>query len=315
MGHAANLFFMGKGGVGKSTSASLNAVFLAQNACNVLLVSLDPAHNLSDIFGMKLTHRPTKILPGLKALEIDQDRWIRAYLKDVQHQVRNTYSYLSAFNLDHYFKVLRHSPGLEEYALLMAFRYFQEKYSGVDYLIFDMPPTALALKFFALPTLSLIWIEQLSALRTEIIRKKELITRIKMMNKEVERDKILLKIDELRDECQEVKEIFQDRTRTRIHLVMNSDQLSHAESRRILDELSAIDIRIHCIVHNKMQPLCPSPQTDTAYAAFPMLNFPYSKMPLIGIESLHRFINDIEHQVARELHACHMPHAPLTGTT
>ncbi|MBW2538642.1 MAG: AAA family ATPase [Deltaproteobacteria bacterium] len=47
-----NIFFVGKGGVGKSTSAALNAVFLAQKGFRVLIVSLDPAHNQSDIFQM-----------------------------------------------------------------------------------------------------------------------------------------------------------------------------------------------------------------------------------------------------------------------
>ena len=61
MTDATNMFFMGKGGVGKSTAAALNSLFLAQKGFQVLLVSLDPAHNLSDIFEKKLSDKPEKI--------------------------------------------------------------------------------------------------------------------------------------------------------------------------------------------------------------------------------------------------------------
>ncbi|HOO39573.1 MAG TPA: ArsA family ATPase [Deltaproteobacteria bacterium] len=307
MARAINLFFMGKGGVGKSSCSALNAVSLAESGHKVLLVSLDPAHNLSDIFSLKLNHKPTKILPGLKAIEIDQNRWIKAYLKDIQRQVKKTYSYLSAFNLDHYFKIIRHSPGLEEYALLMAFRYFVDHYSDYDFLVFDMPPTALAVKFFGLPSLSLIWIEQLYSLRKEIIDKRELITRIRLLNKEMERDKVLRRINELRSECQDVRDIFQDRTWTRIHLVMNSDELSHAESRRIVDDLADLDISIDYIIHNKMQPHVPCSFNSATFTDIPVLEFPCSESPLIGMDALQRFLDADHARVRSQLHACHMP--------
>ena len=306
MAGARNLFFMGKGGVGKSSCSALNAVFLAEKGQKVLLVSLDPAHNLSDIFCLNLSHKPTKILPSLKAIEIDQNRWIKAYLKDIQRQVKKTYSYLSAFNLDHYFKIIRHSPGLEEYALLMAFRYFVGNSYDYDFLIFDMPPTALAVRFFGLPALSLIWIEHLHALRAEIIRKRDLITRIKLLKKEVEMDKVLRRINELRKEYQDVRDIFRDRTQTRIHLVMNSDELSHAESRRIFDDLQDLDIVIDHIVHNKMQPYQPCTYIGDTFAGIPVLEFPCSETPLIGMKNLLSFLDADHAGVRNQLHTCHL---------
>ena len=64
----------GKGGVGKSTSAALNAVFLAQKGFRVLIVSLDPAHNQSDIFQMKFSDKALKIASDISAIEVDQDK-------------------------------------------------------------------------------------------------------------------------------------------------------------------------------------------------------------------------------------------------
>jgi arsenite/tail-anchored protein-transporting ATPase len=217
MKEATNLFFMGKGGVGKSTSAALTSVLLAQKGYQVLIVSLDPAHNQSDIFERHFSDKPVEVLPLLMAIEINQEAWIRTYLKDVHNQINKTYSYLTAFNLEKYFAVIRHSPGLEEYALVLAFEKIRNDYADWDYLVFDMPPTALSLKFFSLPSLSLVWIEHLLALRREIIEKRELITKIKLFTKEFERDKVLNKIEEQRKQYQALKEIFdKHRADTRI---------------------------------------------------------------------------------------------------
>jgi len=299
-----NLFFMGKGGVGKSTSAALTSVFLAQKGHRVLLVSLDPAHNQSDIFEKSLFDKPSEMMPGLLAAEIDQDAWIRTYLKDVHRQINKTYAYLTAFNLEKYFDVIKHSPGLEEYALILAFETIRKNYSHFDYLMFDLPPTALSLKFFSLPSLSLVWIEHLLALRREIIEKRELITKIKLLGKEFERDKVLNKIEEQRKQYQAFKEMFENTEQTHVFLVLNPDKLSHAESLRILNDLKQINIRLYRTIYNKRPANKSCAQIDPAFAGIPMLNFPYSETPLIGIKSLQQFLKANEEVLEKQIIAC-----------
>jgi arsenite-transporting ATPase len=304
MNKATNIFFVGKGGVGKSTSAALTSVFLAQKRFQVLIISLDPAHNQSDIFEKNLSDKPSQIAPNLLAIEIDQEFWIKQYLKDIHNQINKTYSYLTALNLDKYFKVIKHSPGLEEYALILAFEQIRKDFSQLDYLIFDMPPTALALKFFNLPSLSLIWIEHLLALRQEIIQKRELITKIKILKKEFERDKVLNKIEEQRKQYQALKNIFEDRELTQINLVLNPDKLSHAESMRILKSLQDININLYRTINNKMQIDSSCADFNDAFTHIPMINFPYSETPLIGIDNLHRFLKMNDDQLEKQLNIC-----------
>lgn len=50
------LFFTGKGGVGKTSTACATAVSLADSGKNVMLVSTDPASNLQDVFEKDLTN-------------------------------------------------------------------------------------------------------------------------------------------------------------------------------------------------------------------------------------------------------------------
>jgi arsenite-transporting ATPase len=307
MGNATNIFFMGKGGVGKSTSAALTSVYLAQQGFKVLLASLDPAHNQSDIFERDLSDKPIKVEHNLLALEIDQDLWIKTYLKGVHDQINRTYAYLTALNLDKYFSVIKHSPGLEEYALILAFKDICKDFAKNDFLIFDMPPTALSLKFFSLPTLSLIWIEHLLELREEIIEKKELITKIKLMKKEIERDKVLKKIKDLRHDYETLKNAFESRQQTQINLVLNPDKLSFAESIRILHSLKDIKISLNHIIYNKMQPDSSCAEIDEVFENIPMLNFPYSETPLIGIDSLQKFLKANDDLVSQQLNVCTAP--------
>ena len=282
---------------------------MAHQDFKVLIVSLDPAHHQCDIFEKNLSDKPLEIVPNLIGIEIDQDYWVKQYLKDVQDQINKTYSCLTALNLDKYFRVVKHSPGLEEYALILVFKDILEKFGHLEFLVFDMLPTALALKFFTLPTLSLIWIEQLLVLRQEIIKKRDLITKVKYLKKEVEKDKILNKINEMKKDYENLKETFEDCEETHINLVLNPDKLSLAESQRILSALGDINIRCSRIINNKMLPDSSCDDIISAFAGTPMCECPYSETPLIGLTNLEQFLKTNANVLAE-----HVNHLLPTGT-
>ncbi len=283
------VFYMGKGGTGKSTVSALSAMVLARAGKKVMVASFDAAHNLSDIFKTQLNHTPRAIVPGLLGAEIDRERMIQLFLKETRDSLKRSYSYLTAFNLDGYFNVLKFSPGLEEHALVRALTEIMQAFPDLDYLIIDMPPTALSVKFFLLPTLSRIWIQELEKLRNEINKKKKIVSTVRYGSKAHGRDKILNRIMTLKQEYMDLESLFRNSETTSLSVVLNNDSLAISETERIVRDLGANNLSIKSVVWNRVDDTRGLPTFSIAGSM--ALSLPCSADPLTGIDTLNRFVD------------------------
>jgi arsenite-transporting ATPase len=256
------IFYTGKGGVGKSTMAAATAFQLSKNN-RVLITSLDPAHNLGDIFGVTLRDRRTKFANNLFLSEVDLQKRSREYLEREIDVLTRTYSYLHALNLENYFNVLKYSPGIEEYALLTCIEETIRNGTDFDYLIFDTPPTGLTLRFLALPRVTITWIERLMQIRRQILDKRHTIQKVRGTPKEGEKNpEIKLKYDEGDDDVlnrlKALDENYQSLNRVlqgadcSVILVFNPDLLAMRESERLIEGLRDLGLPLRLLIDNKV---------------------------------------------------------------
>jgi arsenite/tail-anchored protein-transporting ATPase len=146
------LFFTGKGGVGKTSLACATAVAIADSGKKVLLVSTDPASNLDDVFGIRLSNSPMTVpsVPRLDAVNVDPEAAARAYRKRVIEPYRGI---LPADAISHMEEQLSGSCTVE----IAAFDEFTGLLTNSDialqyhHIIFDTAPTGHTLRLLALP--------------------------------------------------------------------------------------------------------------------------------------------------------------------
>jgi arsenite-transporting ATPase len=146
------LFFTGKGGVGKTSLACATAVTIADRGTRVLLVSTDPASNLDDVFGIRLSNAPTSVpgVPGLDAVNVDPEAAAKAYRDRVVGPYR---AVLPPDAVAHMEEQLSGSCTVEiaafdEFTGLLTNNEIAEKY---EHIIFDTAPTGHTLRLLALP--------------------------------------------------------------------------------------------------------------------------------------------------------------------
>jgi arsenite-transporting ATPase len=143
------VFFSGKGGVGKSTVSCATATWLADNDYETLLVTTDPAPNLSDIFGQEIGHEVTAIddIENLSAIEIDPDTAAEEYRQETIEPMRQL---LDDEQLETVEEQLN-SPCVEEIAAFDNFVDFMDS-PEYDIVVFDTAPTGHTIRLMELPS-------------------------------------------------------------------------------------------------------------------------------------------------------------------
>ena len=147
------LFFTGKGGVGKTSTASATATYLADKGKQVMLVSTDPASNLQDVFELELSNKGTKIpnVEGLVVANFDPVEAANDYKESIVGPYRGK---LPDSVLENMEEQLSGSCTVE-IASFNEFANFltdKEASTNFDHIIFDTAPTGHTLRMLQLPS-------------------------------------------------------------------------------------------------------------------------------------------------------------------
>ena len=148
-----NLFFTGKGGVGKTSVACAAAVRLADAGKRVLLVSTDPASNLDEVLGTPLGHHPTVVpsVPGLSAMNLDPEKSAAEYRERMVGPYRSLLPAAAVASMEEQFSgsCTLEIAAFDEFSRLLG---DASATSEFDHVIFDTAPTGHTLRLLTLPS-------------------------------------------------------------------------------------------------------------------------------------------------------------------
>lgn len=147
------LFFTGKGGVGKTSTACAVAVNLADEGKKIMLISTDPASNLQDVFNTDLNNKGVAIkeVPNLVVANFNPEEAAAEYRESVVGPFRGKLPDVVIKNME---EQLSGSCTVEiaafnEFSTFITDEKTAEEY---DHIIFDTAPTGHTLRMLQLPS-------------------------------------------------------------------------------------------------------------------------------------------------------------------
>lgn len=276
------LFFGGKGGVGKTTSASAMALAASKAGKRVLLVSTDPAHSTSDIFERPIGPEPIELLPNLHGLEIDGEFESKRYVAGVKERISALFGHNIQKEANRQIDLAASMPGAEEMALFDKIgelvRGGDERY---DLVIFDTAPTGHTLRLIRMPELLEAWIRALSKSRQAMIG----------VEQDDATDPVMITLSERLEHLREFRARLLSPRICSFVLVLVAERLPIEETSRAIEQLQDAGVTIGGLVVNRILPeTSPDPflraRHDQEVVYLDEINKRFAKFPRVRVPQL-----------------------------
>ncbi len=238
------VFFGGKGGVGKTTSAAATALrYARRNPQNAyLLVSTDPAHSLADSLA------DLALPKNLESIELDAKKCLTGFKKKHDGDLREIAvrgTFLDDEDISRFLDLSL--PGMDELMAFLEISGWVED-GTYDCIVVDTAPTGHTLRLLAMPKLIKKWIEALDALLAKHRYMKKLFSGAYIKDK---LDEFLL---DLSDSVRKMESLIQDPVRCCFVPVMLAEELCIRETLGLLKELHRSKMPVTDIVVNRLYP-------------------------------------------------------------
>lgn len=254
------IFTSGKGGVGKTTTSCALAVALEKAGRRVLIVSTDPAHNLSDAFGQKISGStaPTKIegYRDMHALEVDPTDATENYLAsalaggDAAEGGNGGHPLSEVISMENLRKLLTSVPGIDEAVSFAQISKLAKKME-FDTILVDLAPTGHALRLLGFPAVADKALARLESMRDSVGPMLSMLTASDPAMSEKIRA-VESKLADARRSVEEVSSMLVDQESTTFICVAIAEFLSVYETERLVQELVTMGINVRNVVCNQL---------------------------------------------------------------
>jgi len=259
------IFFAGKGGVGKTSVAAATGIKVAEMGHRTVILSLDIAHSLSDIFdlGKNLLDqnkgKPIKITKKLCIQELDIQEELKTYWGDIHNYLSSLFK---TTGLDEVLaEELAVLPGMEEVSLLLYINKYvrEEEY---DVIILDCAPTGESLRFISIPTTLEWYMRKIFKLERKVVKYLRPVAK-RITDVPLPGDDYFQAIEDLFERLQGVDQILMDPQVTTVRLVTNPEKIVLKETQRALMYFCLYKMNIDAIIMNR---ILPQDLTDSYFA-------------------------------------------------
>jgi arsenite/tail-anchored protein-transporting ATPase len=250
------IFFAGKGGVGKTSVAAATGIKAAEMGYRTVIMSLDIAHSLSDIFdlGKDLLDQNRG-----KPISVKEKLWIQEL--DIQEEIQQNWgeihSYLaellSTTGLDDILaEELAILPGMEEVSLLLYInRYVRE--AQFDVIILDCAPTGESIRFISIPTTLDWYMKKVFKFERSLAKIIRPVAK-RVYDIPIPGDSYFSAIADLFERLEGVDNILTDPDITSVRLVTNPEKIVLKETQRAFMYFSLYKMNIDGIMMNRIIP-------------------------------------------------------------
>jgi arsenite-transporting ATPase len=250
------ILFAGKGGVGKTSVASATGVTASRLGYKTLILSLDIAHNLSDVFslgeGLLDNHKgaPVRVEKNLWIQEIDIQEEIRTHWGEVHQYLTKLFN---ATGMDEVqaeeFAVL---PGMEEVIYLMHINQ-RARENDFDLLILDCAPTGESLRFISIPTTLDWYINKIYRIQRRVVGFVRPVAE-RLLDIPLPGDAYFTTLENLFRKVKGADKLLTDPRITTVRLVTNPERVVLKETQRAFLYFSLYKMSIDAVIMNRMFP-------------------------------------------------------------
>jgi arsenite-transporting ATPase len=250
------IFFAGKGGVGKTSTAAATGIKSAEMGLRTVVMSLDVAHSLADIFDLEQElmdqnrGEPVKVKDNLWIQELDIQEEIQRHWGDIHKYLSRL---LNTTGMDEVLaEELAVFPGMEEVSLLLYINQYVQN-NEFDVVLLDCAPTGESIRFISIPTTLEWYMKKIFKMERLLAKYVGPVAR-RVVDFPLPDDDYFNAIEVLFNRLKGVDQILMDPEITTVRLVSNPEKVVLKETQRAFMYFCLYKMNIDAVIMNRILP-------------------------------------------------------------